>query len=48
MSAKNVRFTTSLDHGYKLTFLGYDYLAIHTFMKRGVIKDVIGKIGVGK
>jgi RIO kinase 2 len=34
--------------GYKLTFLGYDYLAIQTFMKRGLIKDVICKIGVGK
>lgn len=34
--------------GYKLTYLGYDYLALHTFMKRGIIKDVICKIGVGK
>lgn len=34
--------------GYKLTYLGYDYLALQTFMKRGIIKDVIGKIGVGK
>jgi len=35
-------------NGYKLTYLGYDYLAIHTLMKRGLIKDVLGKIGVGK
>lgn len=35
-------------NGYKLTYLGYDYLALHTFMKRGIIKDVIAKIGVGK
>jgi RIO kinase 2 len=34
--------------GYKLTYLGYDYLALHTFLKRGLIKDVLGKIGVGK
>lgn len=34
--------------GYKLTYLGYDYLALHTFFKRGLIKDVLGKIGVGK
>jgi RIO kinase 2 len=37
-----------LGDGYKLTYLGYDYLALQTLMKRGVIKDVIGKIGVGK
>ena len=34
--------------GYKLTYLGYDYLALHTFMKRGLVKEVVGKIGVGK
>ena len=34
--------------GYKLTYLGYDYLALNTFIKRGLIKDVISKIGVGK
>lgn len=38
----------NLVNGYKLTYLGYDYLALHTFMKRGIIKDVIAKIGVGK
>jgi RIO kinase 2 len=31
-----------------LTYLGYDYLALHTFLKRGLIKEVLGKIGVGK
>ena len=31
-----------------MTYLGYDYLALHTFFKRGLIKDVLGKIGVGK
>lgn len=34
--------------GYKLTYLGYDYLALHSFMKRGSVKKVVGKIGVGK
>jgi len=34
--------------GYKLTYLGYDYLALYAFMKRGTIASVIGKIGVGK
>jgi len=34
--------------GYKLTYLGYDYLALYAFMKRGSIASVIGKIGVGK
>jgi RIO kinase 2 len=35
-------------NGYKLTYLGYDYLALNTLIKRGLIKDVLGKIGVGK
>jgi len=34
--------------GYKLNYQGYDYLALQTFIKRGVIKSVVGKIGVGK
>jgi len=34
--------------GYKLTSLGYDYLALQTFMKRGHIKTIVGKMGVGK
>jgi len=34
--------------GYKLTYLGYDYLALYAFMKRGTIASVVGKIGVGK
>lgn len=37
-----------LDDGYKLAYLGYDYLALQTFIKRGILKDVITKIGVGK
>jgi RIO kinase 2 len=34
--------------GYKLTYLGYDYLALRTFVARGVIKGVGRRIGVGK
>jgi RIO kinase 2 len=45
---KKCNLSPNKDNGYKLTYLGYDYLALHTFIKRGVIKDVIGKIGVGK
>jgi RIO-like serine/threonine protein kinase len=28
--------------------MGYDYLALKVFLKRGHIEEVIGKIGVGK
>ncbi|KAJ3448556.1 serine/threonine-protein kinase rio2 [Anaeramoeba flamelloides] len=34
--------------GYKLTYLGYDYLALRTFVKRGTITSVGRKIGTGK
>lgn len=34
--------------GYRLTWKGYDYLALHTFMKRGLIDAVGPRIGVGK
>ena len=34
--------------GYALTFLGYDYLALNVFMKRGHVKKVGLKIGMGK
>lgn len=45
---KTVIFYIKSDDGYKLTYLGYDYLALQTFIKRGILKDVICKIGVGK
>lgn len=45
---RTVFFSLKSDDGYKLTYLGYDYLALQTFIKRGILKDVIGKIGVGK
>jgi RIO-like serine/threonine protein kinase len=28
--------------------MGYDYLALYVFTKRGSVKRVIGKVGVGK
>ncbi len=34
--------------GYSLNFLGYDFLAIHTLMKRGVLVKIGPKLGVGK
>lgn len=34
--------------GYRLTYLGYDYLALRAFVTRGVISGIGSKIGVGK
>uniref|UniRef100_A0A7S1PIJ9 Serine/threonine-protein kinase RIO2 n=1 Tax=Percolomonas cosmopolitus TaxID=63605 RepID=A0A7S1PIJ9_9EUKA len=34
--------------GYKLNYLGYDYLALNSFVKRGTVVGVGGQIGVGK
>ena len=34
--------------GYALTYQGYDYLALKTFMKRGHVKRILCQIGVGK
>lgn len=34
--------------GYRLTYMGYDFLAINTLMKRGLISSVGRQIGVGK
>ena len=35
-------------NGYRLTYLGYDFLAIKTLFKRGSICSVGPQIGVGK
>ena len=35
-------------NGYRLTSMGYDFLAIRTLLKRGVIASVGRQIGVGK
>jgi RIO kinase 2 len=37
-----------LDDGYRLTYGGYDYLALKTFSKRGTVYSVGNQIGVGK
>lgn len=34
--------------GYRLTYLGYDYLALRTFVVRGTITSVGRRVGVGK
>ncbi|KAI8974334.1 RIO1 family-domain-containing protein [Pilobolus umbonatus] len=34
--------------GYRLTYGGYDYLALKTFVKRGTVYSVGNQIGVGK
>ena len=34
--------------GYRLTYSGYDYLALRTFVKRGTIVGIGRQIGVGK
>ena len=37
-----------VNDGYALTNMGYDYLVLKVFMKRGIIKKVGLKIGCGK
>lgn len=34
--------------GYRLTYLGYDYLALRTYVARGLIAGLGRRIGVGK
>lgn len=34
--------------GYRLSYLGYDILALHTLVSRGIIQSVGNQIGVGK
>lgn len=36
------------DDGFRLTYLGYDFLAIKTMVNRGVFVSVGRQIGVGK
>lgn len=36
------------DDGFRLTYLGYDFLAIKTMVNRGVFTSVGRQIGVGK
>lgn len=37
-----------LDDGYKLNYLGYDFLAIYTLMRRGTLAKVMSQVGIGK
>lgn len=48
MKAKLIAHSGEAYDGYKLTFLGLDYLALRALFKRGVIKAVGRRIGVGK
>lgn len=41
-------FVFIADDGYRLTYLGYDFLAIKTLVNRGVFSSVGRQIGVGK
>ncbi|KAL4854074.1 Serine/threonine-protein kinase rio2 [Chlorella vulgaris] len=45
---KLVHHDNSKYDGYRLTYLGYDYLAIKALVNRGVISSVGRQIGVGK
>lgn len=37
-----------VDDGYRLTNMGYDYLALKTLTKRNVVESFGNQIGVGK
>jgi RIO kinase 2 len=41
-------FISTSDDGYRLTNLGYDFLALKTFMKKNVLHSFGNQIGVGK
>jgi RIO kinase 2 len=43
-----VMHTGKGNDGYALTNMGYDYLVLKVFMKRGIVKQVGLKIGMGK
>uniref|UniRef100_A0A0D6R5L6 Serine/threonine-protein kinase RIO2 n=1 Tax=Araucaria cunninghamii TaxID=56994 RepID=A0A0D6R5L6_ARACU len=45
---KLVHHDSSKYDGFRLTYLGYDFLAIKTFVNRGVLVGVGRQIGVGK
>lgn len=38
----------TVDDGFKLTYMGYDFLVLKTLALRGVISGAGTKIGVGK
>lgn len=43
-----MRCILGVDDGFRLTYLGYDFLAIKTLVNRGVFTAVGRQIGVGK
>ena len=45
---KLIKHTKIQYDGYSLNFLGYDFLAIHSLIKQGVLVQIGTKIGVGK
>ena len=42
------KFVNRSTYGYRLSHKGYDGLALNTFIKRGLIKAIGNKLGVGK
>jgi RIO-like serine/threonine protein kinase len=45
---KLIQHTSLIYDGYSLNFIGYDFLAIHALMRRGVLMKIGPKLGVGK
>ena len=45
---KLIFHTGKIYDGYALTYMGYDYLALKVFIKRGTVAQIGLKIGVGK
>ena len=45
---KLIDHTSKPYEAFKLNYLGYDYLALYTFLKRGLIREIKYKIGCGK
>ena len=45
---KLIKHTNVQYDGYSLNYLGYDYLAINTLIKQGILVKIGSKIGVGK
>lgn len=48
LKSKLIAHSGKVYDGYKLTFLGLDYLALRALAKRGVVHSVGRRIGVGK
>lgn len=45
---KLVVHTSKNYDGYKLNYLGYDFLAIYTLLRRGILAKVNSQVGIGK